>query len=98
VERADIENELLEVLWLACNSYDPDRGAKFGTHFWNMARNRLIDLHKAASRKKRVGDYERVSLDSDAIRNLIELITVSSAEDEVLARITVIERFHSTPD
>ena len=85
VEPQDIENELLEVLWKACNSYDPDQGARFNTHFWNCAQRRVIDLHKAASAQKRIGDYERVWLEDEAIRDAIGELLAYSPEDEVIA-------------
>ncbi len=96
VDAVEIEQELLEVLWLCCEAYDPDKGAKFQTYFWTAAEHRLRDLHKAASRQMRVGDYFRVSLDGSDIR---EMLTGSklmdSAEEEALANMHVIEIFRS---
>ena len=48
--------------------YDPDNGACFNTFFWTCANRRFLDLHKAASRKMRVGDYSRVSLEAESVR------------------------------
>lgn len=62
-DQVDLEQEILEVLWGVCNTYDPNHGATFNTYFWECAKRKFLDLHKAASRKKRVGDYERVFLD-----------------------------------
>lgn len=93
-DQSDWENDLLEVLWRACCSYDPDKGASFNTYFWRMTNNHQISLHRKAASQKRVGDYERISLDEEEVREVIsELRTDPSAEDEYLARITVRERF-----
>jgi DNA-directed RNA polymerase specialized sigma24 family protein len=95
-DACELEQELLEVLWLCCLGYDPNEGAKFNTYFWYAAERRFLDLHKAASRQKRVGDYERIALDADSIREALAGIGIeSSAEDEALARIHVREEFRS---
>lgn len=92
----DLEQELTEVLWLACNAYDPDHGAIFNTFFWDCAKRRFLDLHKAASRQKRVGDYERVWLESESVREAVaEATEEGSAEEEALARMTVLELYRS---
>lgn len=94
-DQCDFENDLLEVLWMACRTYDPNKGASFNTLFWQMAGNHFISLHRKASSQKRVGDYERISLDEDTVRETIsELRSDPSAEDEFLAKLSVIERFH----
>lgn len=96
LEQQDLEAELVEVLWLACMKYDPNNGACFNTFFWQSAKNRFLDLHKAASRKMRVGDYDRVSLTQESVQRAVyEMLEDASAEDEVMARITVRERFRS---
>lgn len=95
-EQQDLEAELVEVLWLCCVKYDPNNGACFNTFFWQSAKNRFLDLHKAASRKMRVGDYQRVSLDVDAVQRAVyEMLGDASAEDEVMAMETVRERYRS---
>lgn len=92
----DLEQELLEVLWLAATSYDPNHGATFNTYFWTNAERRFLDLHKTASRMKRVGDYSRVWLEDEAVaRAVADLFLDASAEDEVLARMRVREVFRS---
>lgn len=97
VDACEIEQELLEVLWLCCLSYDPDQGAKFNTYFWYAAERRFLDLHKAASRQKRVGDYERVWLESESFREQVaEASLEGSAEDMALANIKIIEIFRSS--
>lgn len=88
----DLVSELLEVLWLCTNTYNPNKGAKFNTYFWECAKRRFLDLHKAASRRMRVGDYDRVWIEAEALTPVIERNTQgASAEDEVLARMTVRE-------
>lgn len=96
IEQQDLEAELVEVLWLCCTKYDPANGACFNTYFWQAAKNRFLDLHKAASRKMRAGDYERVSLDAESVREAIyEMLEHPSAEEEFLALESVRERFRT---
>lgn len=98
-DAADLESELLEVLWLACESYNPDRGAKFNTHFWNCAERRFLDLHKYASRQKRVGDYDAViGLDGEEVRMAVSELLDFSAEDHALAILNVREIWTSEPE
>lgn len=94
----ELEQELLEVLWLCCTTYDPDKGAKFSTYFWTAAENRFKDLHKAASRKMRVGDYQRVWIDHEDLQVQVAIATQEpSAEDEAMAKINVREIYRSRP-
>lgn len=84
------------MLWLVCLSYDPNKGASFNTLFWSAAKNRFLDLHKAASRKMRVGDYYRTSLSAESVAEAVsEFFLSPSAEDEAIARITVREQYRS---
>lgn len=93
-DQSDFENDLLEVLWMACRTYDPNKGASFNTLFWQMAHNHMATLWRKASTQKRRGDYERISLDVDEIREAIsELLSDPSAEEEVLARLAVQQRW-----
>lgn len=95
-EAQDLESDLVEVLWLACVSYDPNYGSKFNTFFWELVKRRFLDMRKRATRKKRAGDLTSISLDIDAVRAVVEQVTLgSSAEEEMLARIVVTERFRS---
>lgn len=105
-DHQDLENELLEVLWLACKSYDPDKGMKFNTWFRQRVKQRFLDLEKSAKRKKRAGDYDQISLDAADVRVAIENFlgditgdfeanSESSAEDIALANIRVQELYNS---
>lgn len=92
----DLEVELQEVLFLTCNAYDPNNGATYNTFFWQAVKNRVIDLKKSAFRQKRKANAYTDSLDEEALRYAVEEATAHpSAEDEILARITVTERFRS---
>lgn len=96
-DECDFENDLLEVLWMACRTYDPNKGASFNTLFWQMTNNHLISLHRKSAALKRVGDYERVSLDVEEVREAIaELRSDPSAETEYLARLSVQERYRGS--
>lgn len=87
-DKQDVESEILEVLWKACNVYDPNNGACFNTLFWTMAHNRVKDLHKAASRKMRVGDYDLVYYDQvDEIQRNDAYVEVLNG-NELTAAIT----------
>lgn len=95
-DQCDLENELLEVLWLCCMGYDPNGGASFNTYFWYAAERRFLDMHKAASRQKRVGDYDRVWLDADDVQQVVsERHLAGSAEEEAMAQMMVVEIFRS---
>lgn len=92
--RDDLENELQEVLWLVCESYDPNKGARFNTYFWQAVKNRVTDLKKSAFRQKRRVHASTTVMSAEALRYVIEdLKSNPSAEEELLARITVTERF-----
>lgn len=91
----DLHNEILEVLWLACMKYDPDNGACFKTFFWTCAKRRFLDLHKFASRQCRAGNYNRVWLDDSRFSDILDEFLEGSAEDEALARMTVLEIYRS---
>ncbi len=96
VDACEIEQELMEVLWRCTLTYNPDHGAKFSTYFWTLAERRWIDLHRAASRKMRVGDYYREWLEAEDVRDeVMDAILTPTAEDEALANIRVIEIFRS---
>lgn len=89
-EQCDLENEMLEVLWLACRKYDPNNGLPFKPFLRALMKNRFLDLVKAANRKSRSGGYEVLSLDVEATRLVIEdELKHSSAEDIAMAHLTV---------
>lgn len=92
----DLAQEILLVLWSACQDYDPNHGATFNTFFWGKVERRFLDLHKAASRKKRQGDYERVSLEAESVRLAVAERTLGdSAEDHYIAEMNVIEHLRA---
>jgi DNA-directed RNA polymerase specialized sigma24 family protein len=95
LERQDLEGEMLEVLWLACMKYDPDQGAGFNTFFWTCAQRRLMDLHKAANRQMRSGDFHWVWLESESIADFINELLEASAEEMTFAKIDVAEIYRS---
>lgn len=103
-EKQDLESEVLEVLWLACGSYDPNRGSAFNNYFWKLTVNRFRDLRKHATRKMRVGDFLNVSLDTYVVvlddeemlsSEIAQILSDPSAEDEALARFTAREIYNS---
>lgn len=92
----DLANELLEVLWLCVQGYDPDNGATFNTYFWQAVHNRFADLVKHAFRKKRGADVHQVSLDVDAVRQAIEERTSTDGGEEFMMAVSSVqERFCS---
>lgn len=94
--QVDLEQELLEVLWLACGAYDPDNGSGFNNFFWTCAKRRFLDLHKAASREKRVGDYSTVSMQVEDVGAAVEqMFQEASSEEQVLALFTAREVYNS---
>jgi len=94
-EQADLEIELYEVLWIACRTYNPDKGAAFNSYFWSLVHRRFADLIKFAFRKSRMSNIHTVSLDVEAVRTAIEeTLSDASAEEEVLARISVQDRIN----
>lgn len=80
-ELADVEQELLVVLWRCVNNYDPDKGASFNTLFQGSARNRIISLIRTANTKGRQGIS--VSLSDEA---------VSAAVDDIMNELGTEER------
>lgn len=85
-EIADIEQELLVILWKAVLNYDPNKGASFNTLFQGSARNRCISLIRTASTKSRTGIVN--SLDVEAVGAAVdELFAEQSTEDRCLDRM-----------
>ena len=93
VDPEDLEVELWEVLWIACNTYDPNAGAKFNTYFRTLVSRRFADLVKHHFAQKRHSNLYTESLDVEAVRIAVEEMSTSpSAEEEVMARISVQHR------
>ena len=103
--REDLEQEIKMVLWTAVQTYDPAKGAKFGTYFRRLRDHKYADLVKAASRDKRQSEVgwsdletaEAISVElspaaaNRVLRRYTDSTTVPSAEVEVFARMTVVE-------
>lgn len=105
----DLVVELQMVLWTCVKTYDPDNGASFNTYFWQVARNRFVNLIEHAYAQKRQGDIYGVSmervmvddgnwheLDPIPLRAAIEARTMApSAESEFMTELSVLERVES---
>lgn len=82
-EVADVEQELLVVLWRCVERYDPGKGASFNTLFQGCARNKCITLVRGAQTAGRKG--VTVSLEDDAVRYAAEqAYQTMSVEDVVV--------------
>ena len=101
----DIEQEFLEVLWRVVTTYDPNKGAKFNTLFWQCIRNRMADLLKRSMADKRKSEWfvladEVTELDDDAVSYVFQRMEEGSwnamermnPEDWFLLQETIIER------
>jgi DNA-directed RNA polymerase specialized sigma24 family protein len=87
----DIEQELLMVLWLCVQKYDPNKGASFNTLFQGCARNKVISLVRSAQTQKRKALW--VNLDAEAVAAEVEMrMSVGSAERSYLALEEIRER------
>lgn len=87
----DIEQELLMVLWLCVQKYDPNKGASFNTLFQGCARNKVISLVRSAQTQKRKALW--VNLDAEAVAQEVEMrMSVGSAERSYLALEEIRER------
>lgn len=87
-EAKDMENDLLETLWRACEKYDPNAGRTFNSFFWELVKNQAISLHRKVTAQKRAGDAHWVELDADALT-----VVIAGAEDELIARIDARQEF-----
>lgn len=86
-ERSDLENDLLEVLWLCTLKYDPDNGANFNTFFWRSAKNRAISIERHAKAQKRFAEW--VMLDPEEFALAVDrIISDFAAEDYALANLS----------
>lgn len=97
-EQDDMLTEMLEVLWLCILKYDPDKGAKFDTYFYQSMRNRYADLVKHAFRPMRASNIHAFCLDSEDVRTEVERLLSGNCEDDAMALIEVKERLlHFSP-
>lgn len=93
MDRDDIKQELLIVLWRCVQNYDPDRGASFLTLFMGSARNHVIGLVRASNVQKR-GKGRIATLSDEQFADAVEhMRTEGSAEDWALALMDLGERF-----
>jgi DNA-directed RNA polymerase specialized sigma24 family protein len=89
-ERQDLEADMLEVLWLCVQSYDPDKGARFSTLFWTAAKRRLISIRRRFGAQKRSAEW--VILNGDELAAAIDsVISEFSAEDYAVAFLSLRE-------
>lgn len=89
---ADMEQELLEVLWWCVFDYDPGKGATFNTFFQTSARNRISTLKRAATAVKRGSGVDASYLEEEALVGVSdELHMCESAEATVVRRINIAE-------
>lgn len=85
-EQADVEQELLVVLWECVMKYDPYRGACFNTYFQQSAKNKVISLIRHHQTKGRTGST--VSMSEEAVAFAVdEAVAFTSAEDLALMRV-----------
>jgi DNA-directed RNA polymerase specialized sigma24 family protein len=85
---ADMEQELLMVLWNTSQNFDPSRGCKFNTLFQRNAVNRIISLKRHYNTQSRKADL--VSLDVEAVQGTVEeFLTTCDAETRALAAMEV---------
>ena len=84
----DVEQELCMILAKCVRDYDPDRGASFNTLVQGSFQRRIGDLIRKMNTQSRKATY--VYLDDDEVRLVVEgAFNTASAEDEVMARLTV---------
>lgn len=94
-EQDDMLTEMLEVLWLCVGKYNPDKGAKFDTYFWQAMRNRYANLVKHAFRPMRASNVHCYTLEQPEVLAQVERIMAGNAEDDAMARIEVHERLRA---
>lgn len=93
----DMEQELLQVLWLAVQSYDPVKGSTFNSFAQQCFRNRIGSLRREVTSQKR--SAEIVSLDVEAVQTALEARrSLPSAEDRVMDRETLREEWDGLSD
>lgn len=92
----DVQQELLLTLWDCCETYDPNRGARFNTLVQRSFTRKVITLVRYAERQCRDRRNETISLDNDAIGAVVEGILAGrgtvSAEDLAIAYMSIKKR------
>jgi RNA polymerase sigma factor (sigma-70 family) len=90
-EEADMEQELLVVLWECVANYDPGQGARFNTYFQTSAKNRIVSLIRRYKTLSRTADVQ--SLDVEAVSFAVDEVFAKgySAEDTALLRMEVVD-------
>jgi RNA polymerase sigma factor (sigma-70 family) len=87
-DQADMEQEILIVLWQCVQKYDPNNGASFNTLFQQCAKNRIISLIRHYSTKSRTAAV--VSLGEEAVAAAVdEYLAVHSAEELAMMRLEI---------
>ena len=54
LDEDDVANEMLIVLWRACDTYQPASATSFGAYWWSMWLNRRSDISGAHYARKRI--------------------------------------------
>jgi RNA polymerase sigma-70 factor (ECF subfamily) len=87
VDAEDVTQTTFVAAWQGRETFDPDRGSLLG---WLLAiaRRKVVDRHRAASRESRV---------ADAVRALPEAGTVEAAADRVVDRLVVANELAMLP-
>lgn len=100
---ADMEQELLLVLWNCVFEYHPRNGATFNTFWTQCARNRIVTLSRASLAIKRQSEswldkeifLKELEIENREYIDDIEYLAASSdsAEDVAMRRINMIEEY-----
>lgn len=93
MDREDIEQELLVVLWKTVKGYDPTRGAGFNTLFQGNCKNRCISLVRTANTAGRKGITQSLSDEAveRAVNDVFDRQCMPSTEDRVMDRLEIQE-------
>src|SRR4051812_4226982 len=92
-EVADVEQELLVVLWRCVERYDASKGASFNTLFQGCARNKCITLVRGAQTAGRKGIT--VSLEDDAVRYAAEQASQTMSVEDVVVMNAELDLLYS---
>lgn len=85
VERDDLEQEMLLVLWKAVLTYHPDNGSKFANYFRTLRDRKYVDLLRKANTGGRESEAAWIELDEEAVVHAIATLQEPSAEEMVEA-------------